>query len=240
MFVTASDFDLIPYSIPNLDKKANTFAAYTDEQEAKVLKKLLGVTLYNSFVAGLAALPGKWVSTAPTVINQQYYYGTDIWKALTVQTFTAPVAGVDWELVEEDNKWLKLRDGADYEYSSKTYHWDGMVTLLKPYIYSIWLRDTFDTHAGIGVVQGKSENADVIDPSTRIARAYNEYAGIAGVMRGRGYQPGLCYGSYDTRYREFYEYYNHENTLYGFLYANKSDYPNWCFKDPGLMNALGI
>ena len=100
MFVLSTNFDVAPYSIPNLTERINSFNIYVEREEADMLKSLLGITLYNSFIDGLAALPAAWVSTVETVIDQEYVYGNDIWKALTVQTGTAPVAGVDWEMVE--------------------------------------------------------------------------------------------------------------------------------------------
>jgi hypothetical protein len=55
MFVTSTDFNIPPLIIPNLQGNGpiNTFNAYVAREEEKVLKSLLGVTLYNSFIEGL-------------------------------------------------------------------------------------------------------------------------------------------------------------------------------------------
>jgi len=122
MFVTASDFNIPPYDLPNLDKVAATFAAFIEQQEEKYLLEVLGDNLYTAFTDGLV---DDWVSTVATVINQEYAYGNDVWKALTVQTGTAPVAGADWELVREDDRWLLLKNGNTYTVGSKKYTWIG-------------------------------------------------------------------------------------------------------------------
>lgn len=62
-FVATTDFDVLPYNIPNLDTLEDQFTAYVDEQEPKLLKKLLGYQLYSEFIAGLAVTPtpaAKW------------------------------------------------------------------------------------------------------------------------------------------------------------------------------------
>lgn len=138
------------------------------------------------------------------------------------------------------DKWTKLRNGTTYVIGSNSYEWLGLKDLLIPYIYFKWLSDTFDRHSGIGVVQGNAENSAVIDPSYRMSRAYNVFARKCGVYVPRGVKSDDYYYSYDYRYREVYEVYNEEDTLYGFINANLSDYPNWRFIDPGLMNILNI
>ena len=57
MFVTPSNFDTPPYSIPNLDKEVNSFLDYVAVLEEGALLKLLGRQLYKAFIDGLAALP---------------------------------------------------------------------------------------------------------------------------------------------------------------------------------------
>ena len=52
MFVTAEDFQTAPYLLPNMDADQN-FADYIDQEERERLKKLLGRTLFNSFMDGL-------------------------------------------------------------------------------------------------------------------------------------------------------------------------------------------
>lgn len=188
-FVQASDFDLIPFNIPNLDKMPNVFAPYVAEQQELILKSLLGASLYESFEEGL---------------NTDY----------------------------PTDRWRLLRDGDTYVYNYKTYTWVGMNAMIRPYIYSMWLRDTFDSHSGIGVVVGKGENVKVINPGNRIARAWNKFADITG---------DSCHN---------------KNTLYGYLsvtgavgtfddsfddsFEKFSLYFDFVFQAPGYMNTHNL
>ncbi len=190
MFVTEDDFNVIPYNIPNLDKVSDTFSSYVDEQEAIVLKKLLGYKLYTEFIAGLAVLPTP------------------------------------------DAKWTDLKNGKEYDYLDVTYKWDGMVALLRPFIYSIWLRDTFDNHSGAGIVISAPENSEVISPLTRIVRAQNQFCMTAGI--------NYRYNGYLDWFQDF-EVSNiygiaMRNTLFGFLKVNIADYPDLAYQAPVPMN----
>lgn len=204
MFLTANDFNLLPYNIPNADKVANTLPDYISAKEEKALVDLIGRQFYNDLIAGIVS---DWVNTSATVINQEYAYGLNVWKALTVQTGTAPVEGSDWTLVRENDKWLKFKKGANYEYAGRTYKWVGLATLLKPYVYFYWLRDNSVKFSGIGTVVASAENSMVVNPSQLLVRAWNDYANMAG--------PFDCW--------------NYEDTLYGFLYSNQADYPDWIY-----------
>lgn len=234
MFVTSSNFDTPPYNIPNLDKVVNTFPDYVDAIEEEALLKLLGRQLYKAFIDGLEALPDEYDEETATVVDTEYVYGNDIWKALTATTGVFPVAGSDWELVEEDNKWLVLQNGAEYDYVSKTWKWIGLTKLLIPFVYSRWVRDNADAFTGNGVVVANNENSQLISPALRICRAHNDYAEKCGVLRGD--QP-YWIGSYHYSL-------SNEDTLYGFLTANKADYEVdgivWYFCPPALMNIAGI
>lgn len=193
MFVDASDYDVLPYNIPNLNSLSDQFSAYVDEQEEIILKRLLGYQLYTEFVAGIAATPLA-------------------------------------------NKWKNLRDGAEYTYLDVTYRWDGMKALLKPFIYSVWLRDTFDSHSGGGIIISGPENAEVISPNTRIVRAWNQYCMKAGASsRYNGYLDWFDDFEVDNLYGIAMR-----NTLFGFLYANSSDYTTLAFSPPNTQNFFDL
>lgn len=188
MFLLKTDFDILPYNIPNLEGN-NAFLPYVEEHEEEILISLLGKSLYDAFVAGLA---------------EEY----------------------------PEERWINLRDGGDYEYSGKTYQWVGMVKLLLPYIYSMWLRDSYDTHSGVGIVQGKAENAKVINPGKRIARAYNVFSGLAGsscekkdTLYGFLIQTGAL-GTFDDTFDD--------------TFTSFAEYFQFNFKEPGLMNTFNI
>jgi len=134
------------------------------------------------------------VSTVATVINQQYVYGNDVWKALTVQTGTVPVEGSDWELIEEGNRWLLLKNGNTYLISEKKYRWVGMVKALKALIWSRWVEYNAAQLTTNGLSTPKTENNIPTDPGQLICRAWNDWSEKVG---------GVC---------------NPYNSLYGYLY----------------------
>lgn len=237
MFVTPSNFDTPPYNLPNLDKVANTFLDYVNVLEEEVLVKLLGRQLYKSFIDALDALPDEYDEETATVIDQEYVYGNDIWKALTEETGVFPVAGPSWELIEEDNKWLELQNGAEYDYADKTWKWKGLVHLLVPFITSRYIRDNVDSFSGSAVIVPSNENSSIISPALRICRAHNAYAERCGVARGGS---SLYYRDQSFRY----ECLLYHDTLFGFLTANREEYEVdgivWYFESPELMNIAGI
>jgi len=238
MFATSSNFEIPPYNLPNLDKVSNIFPDYVDSVEEEALLKLLGRQLYDAFIDGLEDLPDDYDKETATVIGDQYVYGNDIWEAVTVTTGTFPVAGSDWTLIEADNKWLELKNGAEYEYNGKTWKWNGLVKLFVPLIASRWMYDNADSFTGNGVVVPSNENSTLISPALRICRANNDYAEKVGVIRGGA---GLYYGGRSYRYEECL---STEDTLYGFLVANRDEYEVddivWMFCAPELMNIAGI
>lgn len=189
MFVTASDFNLKPYNIPNLDAVVNTFQAYANKKEKEALKSLLGLTLYEAFIDGL---------------NEDY----------------------------PEQRWLDLRDGAQYQYSLRTYEWVGMNEMLVPFVFSEWVRDDDSILTGVGTGKSKTENLTRLKPLRKISDAFNEYADKAGnrceyrnTLYGFLHQEGLqgtFDDTFDDSFRDFIQY----------LSVN--------FKDPGHENTFGI
>lgn len=214
MFVVAQDFAIPPYQILNLtgNGEGSTFAAFVEQEEREHLLKVLGDNLYNAFIDGLV---DEWVATQATVIGQQYAYGNDLWEALTVQTGTAPVEGADWTLVEENNRWLLLKNGNYYTMNGKRYYWDGVVNACKPLIYSKWLEYTCRTFVGGAVAVPKLENNISIDPSQLICRSWNDWSKrIGGVseqkntLYGYLYYTNLNSGTFDDTFDETFSDFN--------------------------------
>lgn len=135
-------------------------------------------------------------------------------KILGLKLYKEFEAGLD-EVTPAD-KWKNLRDGAEYECDGKLYEWVGFQKALVPYIYARWLRETYDSVNGNGVTVAKVENAEVISPSLRITKAWNEFDSYIGSCSRK------------------------ENTLYGFLDANESDYRSLDFCPVGRMNILDL
>lgn len=226
-FVTVSDFNQYPYKLPTIGKTPDLFQGFIDQQEALYLLELLGDNLYNAFINGLAALPPSWVSTVETVIGNQYVYGNNIWQALTAQTGTAPVAGVNWLLVESGNRWLELKNGATYTYDSLKYKWPGMVAMLKPLIYSTWIESKALSNTDNGFLIPKVENNTVVNPMGMICRSWNAWVRIAG---GPCAQKGTLFGylyntneesgtfddTFDETFTSFVDYLAHEFKIYSF------------------------
>jgi hypothetical protein len=219
MFVLSSDFDVPPFSLPDLGSN-NSFGDYVDNAEEDILKRLLGKTFYSEFIAALAALPDEeWSSTTTYGNGDTVVDGNDVWTSLQAANLNHPlVEGAWWTLTEQDNKWLKLKNGADYTYEDDTYEWVGMNKMLIPYIYAMWTKDTYDTHTGNGIVVPDTENGGVINPGRRICAAYNKFSDFV----------GHCY--------------NELNTLYGYLKANDTDFPGVyeVFKPVGRMNTFDL
>lgn len=172
MIITSSDFTVRPYKIINLEENKD-FADFRDYEEAKILKKILGLDLYDQFVAGIGVNP-------------------------------------------IDAKWSSLRAGGIYEYTSKNYTYEGMLAFLKPYIYAMWLRATYDKHTASGIVISKPTESEVISPATRICNAYRDFQ--------------LQVGSSQSM----------KGTLYGYLHVNNTTYEDWAFEDPGGMNVFNL
>ncbi len=225
MFTTASDFTIPPYSIPTM-KTPELFQAFIDQEEAKYLLEVLGRELYEAFVAGLIA---DWVSTAPTVIGKQYAYGNDIWQALTVQTGTAPVAGSDWTLIEEDNRWLLLKNGNTYEVNDKEYKWYGMVKTLVPLVYSKWVEYGASELTSNGFVIPKMENNVSVNPDFAICRSWNDWNKQVG---------GFC-----APYNTLYGYLYYSGTTFDDVipeFGSIGEYLSCKFKEQGNKNVFGI
>lgn len=234
MFVTSSDFNVPPYKLPSgSTAEEETFDAFIDQEERKYLLEVLGDNLYTAFIDGLEALPGAWSSTVATVIGTQYVYGNDIWEALTVQTGTAPVAGSDWTLIEEDNRWLLLKNGNYYMMDGKRYYWDGMVNALKALIFANWVEYNSSALTSNGLVIPKHENNIPVDPGQIICRAWNDWAKRVGgpcekynTLYGYLYYTNLSEGTFDDTFDETFNDFN--------------DYLNYEFGSQGYRNIFDI
>jgi len=214
MFVLSSDFDVLPFSIPDLPP--NTFPDYVEEQEEAILKRLLGKTFYDEFIAGRTWQ--TWTSAITFGDGDLATDGVNLWESLQAANTNKALAEGAWWTQVTDNIWFKLEYGADYEYSGKDYDWKGMKHLLKPYIYYMWVRDSADNQTSIGVVVPNAENAQVISPYQRIVRGWNEFVVRAGAD------------------------YSIANTLYGYLIANVADFPEGTeeFCQIGFMNQFDL
>jgi hypothetical protein len=189
--LTTEDFNQIPYNVPNAQAQAPEggtlpnvqFQNYIDKKVRRILVRLLGQTRYESFIAGLDALPPEWVGTNTPgyAIDDLVFYNYHVWQSLVDNNLNVvPAEGISWTMVEDD-RWLMLYNGVgNYNYYSVDNTWVGMKNLLVPYVYAYWTRDTMRDHTKSGMAQRNQENATIVSSAPSISFAYNEFSTIAG------------------------------------------------------------
>jgi len=138
---------------------------------------------------------------------------------LGTNVYNAFIEGLEQPSVQQ--RWVDLRDGAVYEYSSVQYEYKGLVNLLVPCIFAYWVKETSDTYTNSSTVRNTLANAQAMPPGRRIGEAYGRFLELVG---------DEC---------------NYRNTLYGFMLANLSDYDDpsgydWIFCKPGSMNQFDL
>jgi len=121
-----------------------------------------------------------------------------------------------------EERFEKLMDGATYVYNNVTLEYKGWVDMIRPAIYSLWQLQGTWKFTNIGWVENNApQQSKLIDDQYQFHVHYwNEYCRKVGVS------PGNCYLSI--------------NSFYGFMRANKADYPEWVFTAPELKNRFDI
>lgn len=123
-----------------------------------------------------------------------------------------------------DQIYVDLRDGAEYTSSGKTYKYNGLVDLLRPAVFSLWIDQNAYKFTNIGHVNNSPpQQSTVIDSEPFVVQAWNAFVVRAG---------GSCNYSRST--------WNRMDNLYGFYQANKANYPTLVWKSPELKNRLGF
>lgn len=236
-FVTAEDFNVVPYKIPNLDDDsiAAEFQLFVDNMEEDMLRSLLGSSLYDMFIEGLAELPAVWLDdNAPGyALDDLVVYGVSVWQSLQDNNLdNVPEEGAYWTKVE-DNRWLLLKYGNTYTYKLHEYKWPGMKKMFVPFIYSEWTKETFNHNVGTGVVVATNENAKTINPSRKIASSWNAFARIA----------GNCYQQCDTLYGYLVNTNAQSGTFddtFDETFTSFNAYLIKVFKSPGRVNIFNL
>lgn len=167
-------------------------------------------------------------SDAPTVLSDLIDYAEpeilrSLLGAATYQDFLDGVL-VDPDAEEPefkpnaeiDQKWLDLRDGAEYTYKEKVYQYTGLKLFLKPYLYQEWISRNAEDVTLFGVSQPDVENAKIVSPGRIISKEYNKFSRLV----------GNCEQYCDT--------------FWGFMKANEETYPDWLFKNPSRKNSMGL
>lgn len=99
MFVVSTDFDVYPYAIPNLDKVANSFSTFVDNEEEKALKGLLGYAFYNELITQLNGTPSQlWIDIRG---GAEYAYNDITYKFDGLKDLLIPYIYGKW--IDSDN-----------------------------------------------------------------------------------------------------------------------------------------
>ncbi len=214
MFLTSTDFYIVPYLIATQAENTNGINAYIAATEEAMLKKLLGFVFYDALKAGVEALPDEWSATIAYASLSQVVYGDRIYQAnaLTIEGETPGISS-KWDLLPV-NKWLTLKKGGKYTNEGKENTWEGFVIGLAPYVHAMYLKEYDSTVAPLGVVKAKSQNSDIVPPNQKVVRHYNTFCEKMGTYDG--------IGLYDRAFGELGLY--HEDSLYGYLYYTHQDF----------------
>lgn len=128
-----------------------------------------------------------------------------------------------------EDKWTELRDGADYTYNEKLYRYGGLVDLLRPAIFSLWMNEGIYKFTNSGWLTNNPALANNAGPvSTPVdqedfrIKNWNEYVRKAGV---EGTDP---------------KYLTDKPSFYGFMKANEEDYEEWVFTSPCFENRFSL
>lgn len=218
MFVTAQDFNQVPYSVPDatvvqpdgsLVPNAD-FNSFILVQEKDLFVEILGGEFYEQLVNAIDELPDAWIQTvSPDGYSvDDLVLSTDehVYKSLVADNVALLTDGASWQL-QPDNVWLLLKNGDTYQFCNSKYFWKGIKQMLVPGIYSKWLQATYDNHSNYGISLANIENANPISPSTRITNAYNEMIRQAGNLcdqRGTLYGYVVQKNLLDARFAEVY------------------------------------
>jgi len=188
MFVSAEDFNVRPYKLPNLDDATvlEEFEAFVNSWEEDVEKGwpfILGRSFYNKFVEEEALLPDEWDAEVDYLIGDEVVIGLDIYGAVADNTDSEPDAlNADWLLLEEGNRWLKLLKGYEYTIEAgPTYKWIGLIKAEKFAVFSKWLSASVNNVSGAaGSVNSTVENSETINSAQDISSAWNKFARLIG------------------------------------------------------------
>lgn len=155
----------------------------------------------------------EFVEAKEIELATKYLLGWDLWNEFN----DAINASGD-----PDQKWIDLRDGAEYTYNDKTYKYLGWVDLIKPGIYSEWLPLMTDKLTNVGMINNATpQQAKFIEDQYPFqVGTWNNFAAKVGFYRRYGY--------------------NCVNSFHGFMKANEDTFTNWEFICPPVKNRFDL
>ena len=148
MFLTSSDFIDTPFKVPN-QEESRWFIGWMESKEEETLKSLLGVSLYNAFIAGIetsGTIEDRWINLRdgttyeyngvtyewkglvdllkPRIISLWYPYihrkTTSVGVVINQGQQNTTSVAPDEEYVEAHNEYVKKVGGQIYKHSCAT------------------------------------------------------------------------------------------------------------------------
>lgn len=246
MFAVATDFNRLPYNLTGLNKVGADFLDFVNYNEEQSFRELFGNTFYDALATAFPTLPTVYSPATAYLIGNQVVYVSnniaDVYTCILAGTDKTPSSQPLYWTKQAVNRWARFVYGDTYLYYNRPQKWYGMKRLAVPLIYALWTKYTYDNQTTTGVAVSKKENADVVSPSVRIARAMNEYADL--VATGC---PNV-FRNIDVFWPEL------ENSLFGYLYLNSATWDDlvvgqtgdfkaylaYSFVYPGYTNSFGL
>lgn len=207
MIVSLSDFEIPPYVIPFTTDNQGGILLFLEQEERALLTDLLGFTFCKNVLKQWAALPAAWESRpVGYAVGDRVTFDSTIFESNTNGNTSQPPS-LAWTQLPE-NKYLKLRDGADYDYSVYKYRWHGMKAGIVPYLHAMYLKK-YRTIGERSVLNAVLSHTEKHSPNEAFIQSYNAAVNV-----------------FTTRF------FSHdiEDTLFGYLYANHAQFNN----EPGV------
>lgn len=139
---------------------------------------------------------------------------------------------------EPDQKWVDLRDGAEFSFDfggkTITRKWNGLknsdkVSLIAYYVWFFYHRKFMQRITETGIATSQSENSVGVSSVLLASHNWNMFLELYGEV------PYWFDPYYST-----YEHYTDKPSAYNFLLANSDDYDNWIFTKRENVNAFGF
>jgi hypothetical protein len=153
-------------------------------------------------------------------------------------------------------KWTDLLVGKDYtvdvEGETVTTRWNGLqnteeVSSIAYYVYFKWLKENYAQLTGTGVGVSSKENATNYVPNFKAVHAWNEYIKLTGNIKNYTYRSNYLYlrdQKNNKYYREDINFIDDsvklDESLFMYLYHNRTDFTNWIFTNDTRQNVYGI
>lgn len=144
----------------------------------------------------------SFIEKTEEMLAVKYLLGRDLWEEFQAALETSGVI---------DPHWLLLRDGGEYTYNTKTYHFTGWVDMVRPGIFALWLPHLTYKLTNVGyVVNSAPQQSELVDDQYQFhIEAWNEFVNKARLFER-------------------------------FMTTNKSDYIGWKFHCPMMKNRFDL